>query len=115
MFRRCRKQIAKWNIGKMNTKQKRKIKQKLINFYGLKCWWCQECLPKNKLTIDHLVPKSHKGSNSLENLRLACLPCNKDRGNSLYPPKAKPINFSQKYQFLAVLLVVSLLKNQIAK
>lgn len=83
--------------------------------YGSKCWWCQEGLPENKLTIDHLVPKSHKGSNSLENLRLACLPCNNDRGNSLYPPEAKPINFPQKYQFLAILLVGSLLKNQIAK
>ncbi|WP_083637061.1 HNH endonuclease [Leptolyngbya sp. 'hensonii'] len=39
------------------------------------------------MILDHLKPKSRVGSNSLENLRLACLPCNNSRGNSLYPPR----------------------------
>ncbi|MBW4652384.1 MAG: HNH endonuclease [Kaiparowitsia implicata GSE-PSE-MK54-09C] len=71
----------------MTPKQKRAKKAQLISDYGLRCWWCDYCLPEEKLTLDHLKPKSRGGSNSLENLRLACFPCNNSRGNSLYPPK----------------------------
>lgn len=70
----------------MNPKQKRNKKHKLIDLEGSYCWWCGQCLPENQLTLDHLRPISRGGSNSLENLRLACFPCNKTRGNSLYPP-----------------------------
>ncbi|HLP92197.1 MAG TPA: HNH endonuclease [Nostocaceae cyanobacterium] len=70
----------------MNCKQKRIKKQQLIKLYGCYCFWCGQCLPKNELTIEHLIPKSRRGSNSLENLRLACLTCNRKRGNSLFPP-----------------------------
>ncbi|WP_375338946.1 HNH endonuclease [Ancylothrix sp. D3o] len=73
----------------MNPQQKRSKKQKLIALFGAKCWWCCECLPENQLTLDHLIPKSRGGSNSPENLRLACEKCNKSRGNSLYPPNSK--------------------------
>ena len=70
----------------MTSKQKRSKKAQLLNEYGLRCWWCGCCLPAEKLTIDHLKPKSKGGSNSLENLRLSCFQCNNSRGNSLFPP-----------------------------
>ncbi|MCY7274406.1 MAG: HNH endonuclease [Phormidesmis sp. CAN_BIN44] len=54
---------------------------------GSQCWWCRCYLPSEKLTLDHLRPRSRGGSNSLENLRLACLSCNRSRGNSPYPPQ----------------------------
>ena len=71
----------------MRTKQRRAKKANLLKAYGAKCWWCQCSFPARKLTLDHLVPQSKGGSHSLENLRLACVPCNSDRGNSLNPPK----------------------------
>jgi 5-methylcytosine-specific restriction endonuclease McrA len=71
----------------MTSKQKRTKKAQLISDYGSRCWWCEHCLPAENLTLDHLKPKSRGGSNSLENLRLACFPCNNSRGNSLYPPQ----------------------------
>lgn len=70
----------------MNPKQKRNKKQKLSDLYGSQCWWCGEYLLIEDLTIEHLLPKSHGGSDSFENLRLSCFPCNNSRGNSLYPP-----------------------------
>ncbi|MEH2245410.1 HNH endonuclease [Nostoc sp.] len=70
----------------MNTKQKRNKKQQLSDFYGSNCWWCRQNIPQERLTIEHLLPKSHGGSNSFENLRLSCFQCNNTRGNSLYPP-----------------------------
>jgi 5-methylcytosine-specific restriction endonuclease McrA len=73
-------------MGRMNSTQKSKKKQKLIDDYGSYCWWCGQCLPPEKLTIEHLYPRSRGGSNSKENLRLACIQCNSKRGNSLYPP-----------------------------
>lgn len=73
-------------MGKMNSKQKSKKKQKLIKDFDLCCWWCGKCLPEEKLTIEHLRPLSRGGSNALENLRLTCFSCNNSRRNSLYPP-----------------------------
>ncbi|MEB3179990.1 MAG: HNH endonuclease [Nostocaceae cyanobacterium] len=70
----------------MSSKQKRNKKQKLIQVYGSQCWWCRQSLSEEMLTIDHLYPSSLGGSNSMENLRLACFKCNNSRGNSLYPP-----------------------------
>ena len=71
----------------MTPKQKRARKDQLVSEYGSRCWWCECCLPKKELTLDHLKPKSRGGSNSLENLRLACFPCNNFRGDSLYPSR----------------------------
>ena len=73
-------------MAPMSSNQKRNKKQKLMDLYGVCCWWCRKDVPKDKLTIDHLVPQSRGGSNSLENLRLSCWQCNNSRGNSLYPP-----------------------------
>lgn len=71
----------------MNSKQKRAKKAQLLSEYGSLCWWCTSCLSVEKLTLDHLKPKSRGGSDELENLRLACFQCNSSRGNSLYPPR----------------------------
>lgn len=73
----------------MNPQQRKSKKLQLSNTYGCYCWWCDQKLSLNQLTIDHLVPRSRGGSNSLENLRLTCFPCNNKRGNSLYPPSSK--------------------------
>ncbi|NJL62327.1 MAG: HNH endonuclease [Methylacidiphilales bacterium] len=78
----------------MNSKQKRNKKTQLIREYGSRCWWCGCYLPSEELTIDHLKPKSKGGSDSLENLRLACFQCNNSRGNSLFPPEKKSKAFS---------------------
>jgi 5-methylcytosine-specific restriction endonuclease McrA len=75
----------------MTTKQKQSRKASLIKEFGSKCWWCECTLSSDKLTLDHLKPKSKGGSDSLENLRLACFPCNNSRGNSLYPPRKKTL------------------------
>jgi 5-methylcytosine-specific restriction endonuclease McrA len=79
-------------MGRMNAKQKRNKKQKLIAKYGSCCWWCRRVFSEDELTIDHLIPQSCGGSNNWENLRLACLPCNKSRGNSLFPPPGRTGN-----------------------
>ena len=71
---------------RLNSKQNRKKKQQLIEFYGCYCWWCGKDFPEDELNIEHLTPLSRGGTNNFENLRLAFRQCNSSRGNSLYPP-----------------------------
>jgi 5-methylcytosine-specific restriction endonuclease McrA len=73
----------------MNSRQRRTKRGQLISLFESRCWWCNCCLAPEKLTLDHLIPKSKGGSNSFENLRLSCFSCNNSRGNSLYPPRKK--------------------------
>lgn len=42
---------------------------------------CQECGSKNSPSLDHIVPFSHGGPDTVENLRVLCRPCNSRRGN----------------------------------
>jgi len=42
---------------------------------------CQYCESKEKLTIDHVIPKSRGGRERWDNLVAACVPCNNRKGN----------------------------------
>ena len=42
---------------------------------------CQYCLSKSHLTVDHILPKEKGGSDTWENLIIACSPCNSKKGN----------------------------------
>lgn len=42
---------------------------------------CQYCGHPDKLTIDHVFPKSRGGKDTWENLVAACIPCNNRKGN----------------------------------
>ncbi len=48
---------------------------------GLRCWLCHSRFHKlDPITLDHAIPKSRGGSDSLHNLRLAHASCNNSRG-----------------------------------
>ncbi len=42
---------------------------------------CQYCGSRDRLTIDHILPKSRGGPDAWENLVAACVPCNNRKGN----------------------------------
>jgi len=42
---------------------------------------CQYCGCADRLTLDHVLPKSRGGRDSWENLVAACVPCNNRKGN----------------------------------
>lgn len=50
------------------------------NFY---CQFCGIQLTPNKITIDHIIPKSRGGQTSFENCVAACHECNKKKGSRL--------------------------------
>ena len=60
-------------------------KEKRLAIYlrdGLACCYCGEGIEDGAtLTLDHLIPHSHGGSNDATNLITACRRCNSSRGN----------------------------------
>ena len=42
---------------------------------------CQYCGDKERLTMDHVLPKSRGGKDSWDNLVTACVPCNNRKGS----------------------------------
>jgi 5-methylcytosine-specific restriction endonuclease McrA len=52
--------------------------QLVFSTYGRICHLCGQ---PGANTVDHLIPRSHGGDNSLENSRPACAGCNSARGN----------------------------------
>lgn len=73
-----------------NTKWEEARKRALAT-YEHKCAICGQDLDKNappftkfSIEIDHIIPKSRGGSPyALENLRIACSPCNRKKNNRL--------------------------------
>ena len=59
--------------------------QKRLAIYlrdGLACAYCGNSVTEGaKLTLDHLTPYSHGGSNEYNNLVTCCAKCNSSRGN----------------------------------
>lgn len=56
---------------------------------GRECWYCGIDLPKDKLTIEHLVAVSDGGTHNIKNLVLACKPCNTEAGTLSVSDKVK--------------------------
>lgn len=53
---------------------------------GNRCEYCQvrqEDSPLAALHVEHIVPKTHGGTDDLENLALACIDCNLHKGPNL--------------------------------
>lgn len=49
---------------------------------GGSCHYCDDPAPDS---IDHIVPLSREGTNDINNLVLACRPCNTSKGARIYP------------------------------
>tara|TARA_R100001591_G_scaffold115659_2_gene131484 strand:+ start:272 stop:805 length:534 start_codon:yes stop_codon:yes gene_type:complete len=45
------------------------------------CQYCNLELPSEKLTLDHIMPKSKGGKNTWDNLVASCKKCNQKKGN----------------------------------
>ena len=72
----------------MSNVSKKRQTERLIATYGLSCVWCgKTCNPDTPKdhpdhpTREHMIPRVFGGANAFENLRLACLSCNHERGH----------------------------------
>lgn len=48
---------------------------------GPGCYYCRVVLKPHNYTLDHWIPRSKGGANTINNLRVACKPCNTAKGN----------------------------------
>ncbi|MEO1183870.1 MAG: HNH endonuclease [Cyanobacteria bacterium J06636_27] len=47
------------------------------------CQSCGKLQVEASLTIDHIIPLSHGGSNDISNLQTLCFSCNRKKSNSI--------------------------------
>jgi hypothetical protein len=55
------------------------VREYLLEKWKRKCFYCEAT--EVPLQIDHIVPRSKKGTNRVSNLTLACATCNQKKGN----------------------------------
>ena len=55
------------------------IREYLLEKWGRKCAYCGKT--NVPLEMEHIIPKSRQGSNRVDNITLACEPCNKKKGS----------------------------------
>jgi len=58
-------------------------KDRIYNEQKGKCFFCEKEFPIGVLTLDHLLPRSLSGDDSLNNLVLSCPECNMRRANNM--------------------------------
>ncbi|MFM6853578.1 MAG: HNH endonuclease [Sphingopyxis sp.] len=49
--------------------------------HGGNCFYCKKPVAHADMTIDHIEPKSRGGTSSIQNLVVACKPCNSAKGH----------------------------------
>ena len=77
------------------------------------CQYCANYFPSDKLTMDHVIPKSRGGKNTWENLVAACKKCNQKKG-SRTPQESGMIPLKKPIRPKANILR-TVKKNQISK
>ena len=68
------------NSGRLHPFVWAQIKARVIERDGLICVYCGKLVTHLTLHIDHVVPISRGGGNSMENLCVACKKCNLAKG-----------------------------------
>jgi hypothetical protein len=59
--------------------------------FGGRCYYCKKPVPHDQLSIDHAEPEANGGKGALQNLLIACKPCNQKKGQTaieVYKPEA---------------------------
>jgi 5-methylcytosine-specific restriction endonuclease McrA len=59
--------------------------------FGGKCHFCKKPVAPDQLSIDHADPLADGGSRAIQNLLIACQPCNREKGRKpieVYKPAA---------------------------
>lgn len=60
----------------------RRVRDRLWQNQNGLCKWCENHIPKDRATLDHIVALSRGGGNGIDNLCMACEECNQKRSNN---------------------------------
>lgn len=72
-------------VRKMDPWERREAKDALMGGRPwVQCHYCGCWIFPTNATLDHVVPRSRGGNNSLSNLLLCCRSCNQSKGSTPY-------------------------------
>ena len=64
---------------------------------------CERCGRRSKLTIDHILPKSHGGTDACANLQCLCYECNQRKADRYAVYRRSTSSVKQYYRLLALI------------
>lgn len=76
----------------------KKIRFEVFKRDGFKCAYCGKTPPEVVIEVDHIQPRSRKGSDDINNLITACFDCN--RGKKNIPLKIIPSKINENLEVL---------------
>jgi hypothetical protein len=79
-----------------DKKRIKRIRNDVIDRDGLICCYCDKVLGLQEVTLDHIVPDSHRGTFNATNLTVSCGPCNHKRGNEPFFDYCRNFDFSNE-------------------
>lgn len=82
-------------MGAQERKRHKRIKEYVINRDGMICCYCDQPLAVEAVTMEHIVPDSHRGTFNTTNLTVSCSDCNNRRGNKPFFDYCKKFNWSE--------------------
>jgi HNH endonuclease len=82
-------------MGLQERNRQKRIKEYVINRDGMICCYCDFPLTKEQITLEHIVPDSHRGTFNTTNLTISCGTCNNKRGNKPFFDYCKKFNWSE--------------------
>jgi len=66
------------------AKVKRELKKRVFRLMPkVICYICEEELNRQDATVDHYIPRKHKGSDRVGNYEMCCGPCNESKGGKM--------------------------------
>ena len=72
------------------------IRQYILLLHNYTCQYCKGFSNDKSLEVEHILPKSKGGTNSLNNLTLSCKQCNIKKGNMILNEWKELLNYSNK-------------------
>jgi len=82
-------------MGAKERKRQKRIKEYVINRDGMICCYCDQVLTPKTVTMEHIVPDSHKGTFNTTNLTVSCSEHNNNRGNKPFFDYCKKFNWAE--------------------
>lgn len=70
-------------LPRMRNSRRKRLRASVVRRWGGRCFYCGSD-PGADLTLDHLVPRSRGGTDSLANLLPACKSCNAEKGSRTF-------------------------------
>lgn len=82
-------------VGAQERKRQKKIREYVVRRDGSVCCYCEKPLVTEKITMEHIVPYSKRGTFNSTNLTVSCYECNNSRGDRPFFDYIKSFNFTE--------------------